>query len=147
MPTIRDFMPPDAPVDPPAVALYVPHRATEKMCGRVCQVEGTWVLYHESNGTQYHFLTDSIGGVDVAVLNWLDVYGMTQIHHEITTAVVGRRGVAAAGVYVATVAQLRVAPLRTWDDRERHFLRTEEWEYRGPRTYTVPTRLRKVSLL
>jgi hypothetical protein len=134
---------PGPPPSPPRVALYVPHFRHPKMCGRVVErAPGIFVIYHESNGTQHHHKLHCLGGVDAAVLHWMQRYGIEEFHHEITALRVDP-----VGLYAASRALIRDhGQLRTWDGRDRYFLPTVRWRFQPVRDYAVPTQLPALAL-
>lgn len=130
---------------PTPVALYVPYKGRAEMCGRVMRVDQWWVCYHESNGTQFHRKTDSIGGVDVAVLDWLDQHGVELFHHDFQPKDPAK-ALAPRGLYMTTVQALRAAPRFNWDNRDRHFLATAEWRYLPSCPYVPQKQLPRLTL-
>lgn len=56
------------------VVLLVPHKGEPKMAGKLFeQGDGeTHIFLHETSQRQHHIKTDSPGGIDQVVLDWLD---------------------------------------------------------------------------
>lgn len=71
------------------VVLNVLHKGTPRMCGKTIQSPFDplqEMFYHASGkGDQWHFATDSPGGVDTVVLRWLRERGISAIAHHDTT--------------------------------------------------------------
>ena len=110
------------------VVLKVYHNGHFKMVGKVFPVDGRSIFLHEESGNQSHFNLDCPGGIDEAVVDWLDRHGVQEVHHH-------KRG--SEWALATAVTNLKDAPLQTSDGRSRRYLDSAVWE-EIPFDYKVP---------
>ena len=104
---------------------------TEWMVGKVIPtVEGTDIFYQEDKGTHTHVQLNSPGGIDVAVLDWLDGLGVTEVHHY------NKR---TRKLYMTTTETIRQNGIKsTQAGLTRYFLPYPFWKMSGKLNYVIP---------
>jgi hypothetical protein len=116
------------------LVLHVEHRKQAKMVGKVFPVDLpdrglVPIFYHAESGTQEHHALDSPGGLDWAVLEFLQGNGIDTIHHFDNKIL---------SLWITTVQDVLDCGIeQTWDARTRLFLPRRYWS-QSVRWYSVP---------
>ena len=114
---------------PTSVVCKVWHDGEYKMTGKVIPARGSYVFFHAESGTQRHVKTDSPGGIDLKVLDYLDSAGVRAVHH------FNRRTLTLYETYTTVIHALGTQGW--WDNRLRLYLPLSYWA-RGALDYLIP---------
>lgn len=117
--------------------LRVAYRGEPRMVGKVFEAspapdgEPESVFYHAESGNQWHIQTDSPGGLDEVVIEWLRYHGVQAVHHHHRKT---------GTLYVARLDEIELFGIpAVWDSRLRIYLPRSGWAawQQGP-WYRVP---------
>lgn len=121
------------------VVLKVRHNNEAKMVGKVFRVGRRLICLHEESGSQGHIKSDSPGGIDTVVVDWLLEAKVDEFHHFNRSTKM---------LYVASISDIATLGIKeTSDGRTRAYLGYPWWcDRKGPLPYDIPWIDRELAL-